>query len=83
MVTVTVVGPTTLPAGTTTQLTATVTNDAANQGVAWTVSCATLPCGSASPTTTASGVATTYTAPAGLSAAESVTITATSRASPT
>jgi dienelactone hydrolase len=47
----------------TTNFTATVTNDPANAGVNWTVSCSVAPCGIVSPTTTASGVATTYTAP--------------------
>ena len=48
----------------TAQITATVTGDTAAKGVAWTVSCAIAACGSVSPTTTLSGVATTYTAPA-------------------
>lgn len=61
---------------------ATVQNDSANKGVTWTLtqngtSC-TPGCGTASPTSTASGVATTYTAPATLPANPSVTITATS-----
>src|SRR6202158_4260279 len=42
---------------------ATVSNDSANIGVAWTVSCSTPPCGTVSPTSTASGATTTYTAP--------------------
>ena len=42
---------------------AAVSNDSANMGVAWTVSCSTPPCGTVSPTSTASGAATTYTAP--------------------
>jgi dienelactone hydrolase len=53
----------TVQAGTTTTLTATVSHDSSGQGVTWTVSCATPPCGSVSPTTTASGAPTTYTAP--------------------
>ena len=53
----------TVQAGTTTTLTATVSHDSSGQGVTWTVLCATAPCGSVSPTTTASGVATTYSAP--------------------
>lgn len=58
--------------------TATVTNDSANAGVAW--SClGDTPCGSFSPTTTASGAQTTYTSAAiqaGLTSP--ITITATS-----
>jgi dienelactone hydrolase len=69
----------TVQAGGTIQLTATVTNDSANKGVSWTVSCATSPCGTVPPTVTASGAATTYTAPATPPANDlTVTITATS-----
>ena len=69
----------TVPAGTTAQLTATVTNDSANQGVTWTVSCSAAPCGTVSPTATASGAATTYTAPTTPPAGNlTVTLTATS-----
>jgi dienelactone hydrolase len=53
----------TMQPGSTAQFTATVTNDSAAKGVAWSVSCPTAPCGTISPTTTASGAATTYTAP--------------------
>lgn len=56
-------GTTTVQAGATTQITATVTNDSANKGVTWTVSCSPAPCGTVAPTATASGAATTYTAP--------------------
>jgi dienelactone hydrolase len=42
---------------------ATVDNDTSNAGVNWTLSCATQPCGTVSPSKTASGVATTYTPP--------------------
>ena len=52
-------------------ITATVSNGA---GVTWTVTCATSPCGSFNPSSTASGAATVYTAP---STVESVIITAT------
>ena len=55
--------PSTVPAGGSVQVTATVTNDAANKGVNWTVSCSATPCGSVSPPTTTSGVAATYTSP--------------------
>ena len=55
--------PSTVPAGGSVQVTATVINDSSNKGVTWTVSCSAAPCGSVSPATTASGVAATYTAP--------------------
>src|ERR1700686_3518464 len=42
---------------------ATVTNDSANMGVAWIVSCPHSPCGAVSPTVTASGAATLYPPP--------------------
>lgn len=47
----------------TTQFRATVGNDAANQGVTWSATCGGGSCGTFSPTTTASGAATTFTAP--------------------
>ncbi len=68
--------PTSLVAGTTTSLSAVVTNDSANAGVRWTVSCGS--CGSFAPTSTASGAATTYTAPATPPSPATVTVTATS-----
>ena len=55
--------PSTVPAGGSVQVTATVINDLSNKGVTWTVSCSAAPCGSVSPAATASGVAATYTAP--------------------
>jgi hypothetical protein len=68
--------PTNLAVGGTAQLTATVTNDSTNAGADW--SCAPAgTCGTFNPTHTASGAATTYTAPA---AAVAVTITAASTA---
>jgi hypothetical protein len=71
--------PPTLAASGTAQLTATVTNDSANKGADW--SCAPAnSCGSFNPAHTASGQATTYTAPA---TAATVTITVASTASPT
>jgi hypothetical protein len=70
-------------AGGTQQFTATVANDSANKGVNWSVSCSAAQCGSVSPTSTASGVPTTYTAPATPpSSTLTVTITATSQADP-
>jgi dienelactone hydrolase len=43
--------------------TATLVNDVNSKGAMWTVSCAASACGSLSPTSTASGVATTFIAP--------------------
>jgi dienelactone hydrolase len=72
-----------VPPGTSTLLTATVTNDPGNRGVNWTVSCPTAPCGSVSPLQTPSGVATTYSAPGSAQATDlPVTITATSVSEP-
>lgn len=74
----------TVQAGAAARFTATVTNDPANKGVTWTVTCSAAPCGSVSPTSTASGVATTYTAPASPPASGvTVTVSATSIADPT
>jgi len=53
----------TVQPGATAQFTATVENDSSNMGVNWSVNCSTAPCGSVSPITTKSGVATTYAAP--------------------
>lgn len=69
---------TTLQAGGTAQVTATVTNDSANKGVNWSVTCSVAACGSVSPTSTASGAPTTYTAPGPPASDLMVTITATS-----
>jgi len=54
----------TVGAGASAQVTATVANDSSNAGVTWTVSCSSAPCGSVAPSATLSGVAATYTAPA-------------------
>src|ERR1700688_3400696 len=63
-VTVSVTAPTNLvQAGGTLPVTATVTNDATNSGVNWTVSCTPAPCGTISPSTTPSGTPATYSAP--------------------
>jgi hypothetical protein len=68
--------PTSLFVNDTASVTATVANDSANAGVTW--SCAPAgSCGSFSSTTTASGAAVTYTAPATVPSG-TVTITATS-----
>jgi hypothetical protein len=63
--------PASLAPGLTASIAATVSN---GTGVNWTVTCAAAPCGSFNPSSTASGVATVYTAPA---SPTSVTITAT------
>ena len=70
----------TVEAGQTAQITATLANDSSNQGVSWTVSCSTAPCGSVSPTSsTTSPFTTTYTAPGSAPSSNlTVTITATS-----
>src|SRR5277367_1999998 len=69
--------PQSLAPSATASLTVTVSNDSSNAGVDW--SCAPAgSCGTFSPTHTASGAATTYTAPA---TAGSVTVNATSTAS--
>jgi hypothetical protein len=67
--------------GVTQTFTANVANDAQNLGVTWSISgtnCMGALCGSISPTTTASGVAATYTSAARATAAGTVTVTATS-----
>jgi probable HAF family extracellular repeat protein len=74
----------TVQAGATAQFTATVNNDSTGKGVTWSVTCSAPECGSVSPTATASGVATTYTAPTPAPASDlKVTLTATSVADPT
>src|SRR5579859_4745606 len=73
--------PSLVQAGVTTQLTALVSNDSSNAGVDWSVTCGGAgACGSFSPTHTASGSATTYTAPATVPSGNTVTISATSTA---
>src|SRR6267378_1047716 len=69
--------PSSIVAGGTATVSATVSNDTAAKGVTW--SCAPAgTCGSFSPTSTASGVSTTYTAPASPPSGGKVTITASS-----
>src|SRR5271165_2805814 len=68
--------PTSVVVNSQTNITATVAHDSKNGGVTWSCTPAAT-CGSFSPTTTASGVATTYTAPATI-ADSPVTIIATS-----
>lgn len=69
--------PTSVQAGATAMLTAVVSNDSANGGVNWSCAPASA-CGSFNPTQTASGTATTYTAPTTAPTGGSVTVTATS-----
>jgi hypothetical protein len=74
----------TIVANHTASLVATVSNDEANAGVDWTVSCGSSgACGSFSPAHTASGATTTYTAPSAPPSGNTVTIAATSTADPT
>jgi hypothetical protein len=71
----------TVQAGQTQTLTATVANDSAAKGVMWTVTgagCSGATCGSVSPSSSTSGVAVVYTAPATVPSPATVTITATS-----
>lgn len=70
--------PTSLVAGTTANLTATVNNDSANAGVNWTVTCGSSACGSFNPAQTGSGAATIFTAPIAVPSGNTVTVTATS-----
>lgn len=75
--------PGSVQAGSSVPLSAEVANDSsANPQVAWAVSCSASSCGSFSSTTTASEVATTYTAPAAIPPGGSVTVTATSATDP-
>jgi hypothetical protein len=68
----------------TSTLVASLTNDVANAGIDWTVSCgSTGACGTFSPAHTASGAPTTFTAPSAIPTGGSVTITAASTADPT
>lgn len=62
----------------TTSVTATVGNDPAGRGVTWSARCQSTQCGSFSAASTASGVATTYTAPATVPNPATVTLMATS-----
>src|SRR5439155_21595286 len=69
------------------QFSATVTNDASNKGVSWTLTQGGTPCspgcGTISPINTGSGAATTYTAPSAVPTPAQVTVTATSVADTT
>jgi hypothetical protein len=70
-----------LQVGTSTTFSATVANDSGNKGVSWTLSgpgCSGATCGTVTPTTSASGVAVTYVAPASVPTPPTVLLTATS-----
>lgn len=73
----------TMQVGTSTTISATVSNDALNGGVTWSVNCSTSSCGSFNPMKTASGANTTYAAPATVPGTGVVTVTATSASDPT
>lgn len=75
-ISITTAPPTTLQVNGTSSIKATVTNDSANGGVDWTCT-PTGTCGTFNPAHTASGAATTYTAP-GAAVAAVITATATS-----
>jgi dienelactone hydrolase len=60
---ISIAGPSTVMAGVKANFKATVTNDPTNEGVTWTVSCSSPPCGVVAPSRTTSGEVTTYTAP--------------------
>src|SRR5437868_6696884 len=71
-------GRATVDGGGTRSVTATVGHDSADRGVTWSVSCRAPACGAISPTSTASGASTTYTAPTPPAADLPVILTATS-----
>lgn len=75
--------PTSLALNATAQVGALVSNDSNNGGVKWSVTCASIACGSFSATQTPSVTQTTYTAPDAVPVGGTVTITATSVTDPT
>lgn len=75
--------PSAVSVGGSASMTATVANDPTNKGVSWSVSCSSSSCGSFNPVVTASGAATTYTAPTATPSGGTVTVKATSVASST
>ncbi|MFZ1919262.1 MAG: hypothetical protein WAU58_16945 [Terriglobales bacterium] len=70
--------PSSMATSSTANLAATITNGPPNATVNWTVTCGSAQCGSFNPTSTASTVPTTYTAPTSVPTGGTVTITATS-----
>ncbi len=75
--------PASISAGETVSLKAVVNNDYTPKGVTWSVVCGSSACGSYGSNTTASGVATAYTAPAVVPTGGTVTLFATSVTDPT
>ena len=75
--------PASLALNATAQVGALVSNDSAAGGVKWSVTCASIACGSFNPAQTVSVVQTTYTAPDSVPVDGTVTITATSVTDPT
>jgi hypothetical protein len=65
-----------------TPITAVVTGDSQHKGVDWSVNCGSADCGSFNLTHTASGIPTTYTAPATVPTGNTVVVTASSTANP-
>jgi hypothetical protein len=74
--------PTSVTAGGTLTVNATVSSDAGGGGVNWSVTCASAPCGSFTASHTASGTATTFDAPPAPPTGGTVTITATAADAP-
>jgi hypothetical protein len=72
-----------LPVNGTVAFKAVLTNDYVSGGVNWSAACGASSCGTFSPAKTASGVATTYTAPATVPPGGTVVISATSVTDPT
>jgi hypothetical protein len=70
--------PSSTDTGSVINLTAIVSNDSANGGVKWTVTCGSTNCGSFSAASTASGTATKFTAPTSAPKPATVSVTATS-----
>lgn len=70
--------PASLQESTQASLTAVVSNDSANGGVNWTATCGSADCGGFSSTTSPSGTAVTYTAPATIPSGGTVTVKAAS-----
>ncbi|MCU1321296.1 MAG: hypothetical protein JWM43_945 [Acidobacteriaceae bacterium] len=75
--------PSTLQVGASAQFRVALNNDATNAGVTWSTVCGSTDCGFFGPVQTASGVATTYVAPAAVPTGGAVQVTATSIADPT
>jgi hypothetical protein len=75
--------PSSTDTGSIINLAAVVSNDSANGGVKWSVTCGSAQCGSFSAASTTSGTATKFTAPASAPKPATVTVTATSVTDPT